>query len=491
MISAYGSRRILSAMFAMVLSLCTVGIMRAPVFSVGFASSKVDFDLDLPQQHETLETETESERFPDVKAFNQVALRMGKLESWKAKPLHSDAKDWIVTASRMLQQSCNVTQAQAIKSRLIEAGKAYCGERRNSSLYDISCFGLCTSRDAIPEFTFTHPDGHTYISPDNRLAYYPIPKVASSILRSTFIEMSRGQSEPNLAEDDKCVPPDVYVSQWGSVPCGAVSYAAVRDPLKRFASGYRELCDYERLKDKLRPWGHKVAVEMGQNPVCPSRPALPPTRSPVTSSRTSVAGTNGSTASSPTPAPSTPEYWNEAHVQLENVVKSMACNDWNEHLVPQSTMLRPALGAEDEPNAMKSLLGGGVNSNNNNNNNTKDNDGTKSCSELRGIRYLVPIHELEDLGRALNETFLTTPVKPLARMNVRGGWPAPEDVSQVLTEEGKKLWCLIHFEDYVRFADFFCPPAWCDQFQSIGMSQEQFEQVFRGQRGCVNRATSI
>uniref|UniRef100_A0A7S2XHP4 Uncharacterized protein n=1 Tax=Lotharella oceanica TaxID=641309 RepID=A0A7S2XHP4_9EUKA len=442
----------------------------------------------------------------DIVLFNEKVRAIGKLDYWTPKALDQDAMRWVLAASEMLQDTCNMTYFESIKGRLIQAGEEYCHiAHRNSSsrLRDISCFGLCSTLSEIPEFTFTHPDGHTFISPDKRIAYYPIPKVASSILRSSFIEMSRqqlGTRPPALDHANKendtdllCKPQDDFIEQWANVPCDTVSYAAVRDPLTRFASGYREVCDYGRLQDDLRAWGFRVTQEVGQNPVCPNIPALAPTPPPtmktdpsgrpttVTDANAESEGDGVRDRSQRTDFQDANKAWSHAHAQMERVVRSMACSDWNEHLVPQSTILRPALGGVTRQRLMRNETS--LQSHNESTFGTSKQhsftgllEPSDSCTSKIG--YILPISDLEDLGHVLNETFHVSPVRSKKRMNMRGGWPQPESLEQALSNEGKKLWCLIHLEDYLRFSEFFCPPSWCQHFRWVGMSREDFGRVF-------------
>jgi len=427
----------------------------------------------------------------EVYLFNECAEDIGKLQDWQPRRLTAREEHWIQRARGKIKESCSPQYVIGIQ-RAVRDGFAVCQKGRNAGddIYDLHCFGTCgknVSRKFHP-YTFTHPEGHTYLDPTRQYAYYPLPKVASSLLRGEFVRVS----EVNLAEyldtvhksdmnplerenmvnstvsirnrEDPwsdCSSPDSYVTHWDHIPCGILTYTLVRDPLQRFASGFREMCGYKN--STLREWGSKVLQDvLGGLPDCVS---------------------DGS---------------GRADEALERAVMSMACGDWNEHLVPQSTILRPALGSSSDPSDGDSTPGAvGVQRNEAQPQGVRGRHRYESpptitshkhllpffpvskrptCGEP--LKYVVPVGDMADFSKVLQKSVGRVLVPIERKTNVRNGWPQPRDLESTLSKGAKDLWCLMHLEDYIRFGRSFCPPTWCEQFRSVGMPEGYFKKRF-------------
>eukprot|EP00470_Lotharella_oceanica_P010569 CAMPEP_0170181372 /NCGR_PEP_ID=MMETSP0040_2-20121228/24979_1 /TAXON_ID=641309 /ORGANISM="Lotharella oceanica, Strain CCMP622" /LENGTH=405 /DNA_ID=CAMNT_0010426397 /DNA_START=186 /DNA_END=1400 /DNA_ORIENTATION=+ len=384
-----------------------------------------------------------------------MAQSLGKFRHWQPRQPSEEELAWIETAKMKLVDSCNLQYdfgLHAARNDLFSK----CLHQNSSTVHDGSCFSACVKNSHhaqdYPTYTFTHPHGLTYVTPSRQYAYYPLPKVASSGLRMSFINSAyREYSDLMSVRDERkaaevvrkdewfhCDPPDMFSTHWDRVPCGTLTYTVVRDPLKRFASGYREVCGYEKAPVK-REWGSRILNKvMGGFLMCD-------------------------------PFKQTNE--SSAHRDLDRTVRSMACGDWNEHLVPQSVILRPAFEGNldietlDPPSGYKTPYG--------------FREKSKRCDDP--IKYVIPLRDIGSLSEILLNSTGRSFVSTGDVMNARKGWPQPIDLGRGLSDEGKRVWCLVHLEDYIRFGRFFCPPKWCAKaLQALGLSAEFRRERFQG-----------
>jgi hypothetical protein len=132
---------------------------------------------------------------------------------------------------------------------------------------------------------------------------------------------------------------------------------------------------------------------------------------------------------------------------IKSAVNSMACSEWNEHLVSQSSVMRELLPL---------------------------------VASSSSIEYTVP---LEDLGQFLAVFSRGTNMSVSEQWNLqmqsnpslsnKGIRKKKElDLNQVLDDKTKRIWCYYFLEDYFRFSKLYCPPMWCiPSFEQIGVKR--------------------
>jgi len=387
-----------------------------------------------------------------------------------------------------LRDTC--AEVRRIHAATVEEGTRMC--RENPATYrDAWCVDALKKR-ATPR-SFGHPEGTCYVGRRGKYVYVTIPKVATTVgrqwARAAFQKedgepaaflipqaakpladrmegaalwrdlptellakgpRSGSSGTPEAASDNSDAARQQQ-QQRGSAAAAekAAVFAAVRDPLDRFASGWREMLAYERGPPDRRGWGRRVLRRQRFfRALNDTETALRLFGKPPGAAKVADAELL------------------QARV-LADAVRDLTCyGDWNEHLTPQVDFLPDDFRGVVGPH-VPSLLG----------------------LAARAAGLVVP-------GNAEASSETTTTPRPKQRgrrrlaaappggfgganANARDGWPQPEDVRVAFDRADadeaarrgwparlpptRTLWCWIYAADYAAFAAFFSPPPWCDQ----------------------------
>ena len=291
---------------------------------------------------------------------------------------------------------------------------------------------------------FGHPQGTCYVGRNGTFLYTTVPKAATTALRQWSRAAFREQKGADAATwlFPEAMKPQADrmegAALWDEVPLSvrekAVAFSVAREPLDRFASGWREVTAYERGPPERRAWGRAVLRRQRFFQQLSDDIGIEKTLN--------LFGKNNG-------ADSSSSSENRDRVVAE-ALRDLACaSDWNEHLTPQTSFfpqgfldLRPAIAAHDD---LLSVL--------------------PAAANRAGLNPTTA----RKFAKGDTDT----------RANARDGWPRPDDIRTAFDQADKRarsnpqvveqtytptrfLWCWIYAPDYATFANLFTPPEWCD-----------------------------
>mmetsp|Transcript_765 Transcript_765/g.2604 ORF Transcript_765/g.2604 Transcript_765/m.2604 type:complete len:398 (-) Transcript_765:40-1233(-) len=356
---------------------------------------------------------------------------------WSSSRGPSFAERSVVALERYRSsESSGCGEVRRVHKETVALGCAACAGRSSSRDQ------WCPRRDCEGKNArwFGHPQGTTYAGKRGKFLYVTVPKAATTALRSWARAAFHDDEAPPaswLAGDDEKPPADRVEGfvLWDDVPeetrAKAVAFAVVRDPLDRFASGWRELTAYERGPPERRAWGRAV---LRRQRFFRARGDDGPRLFGSTTN-----GPFGGEASK-----------NASSLVLAEAVRDLACDvDWNEHLSPQTAFFpadflrrRPAVASHD---ALGSFL---------------------PLAATRAGLSPVTARKFSN-----NDGLPQQQQRTKKQRNARDGWPQPTDVLAAMDladDHGNPdvptrfLWCWIYAADYAAFPNLFQPPPWCD-----------------------------
>ena len=288
--------------------------------------------------------------------------------------------------------------------------------------------------------SFGHPQGMCYVGRAGAFLYLPVPKVATTVGRqwaAAAYGEEAGAPAPWLIPAAAKPPADrldgatLYRLLPGAVKRSAAAFAFVRDPLSRYASGWRELRAYERGPPARRGWG-KVALRQRGFYANASDVAA-------------VAALFGANERGPRrrPPAASPEDLALRDGVLAAAARDLACDaDWNEHLTPQTAFFPAGFSGVVAPaESMDAVLPAAA--------------AAANLSAATARRFVAAAPDDER--------------RRPANANARDGWPQPEDLKTAFVHADRgsldppttHVWCWTHARDYATFAAFYAPPPWC------------------------------
>ena len=375
--------------------------------------------------------------------------------------LDAEKRAFVAGADAALKRSCDSDggggAVAAAEAKLVAAASAACaragrGNGDGAGYRDLWCAdawdGVAPNARA-----FGHPPGMCYAGRRGSFLYVPVPKVATTggrLWAAAAYGEERGPPRPWVLVTSAKPPADrldgaaLLRSIPDAVVAGAVAFGFVRDPLERFASGWRELRAYERGPPARRGW---AKVSLRAQPFYENASRV--------HGAAAVGALFGSGDGGRPRAPALRD------AVFADAVRALACDrDWNEHLTPQYAFFPPTFAGAIAP--------------------------------VEALAAVLPAAAAAaNLSAATARTFAGddgggrpgVPASGGGRKNARRGWPAPEDVKGALAAgdgAGRDpptahVWCWVHARDYAAFGDYYPPPPWCaGAWRALGGGNPRF-----------------